>query len=109
MANKIIKYKWHSDNTVPFFVADGGYYRNQSNGTFLGVSVDGFEPTHLQEASGVDEFNATYQGELTSEAAIKSYLDTYTSGWKYYPEEGNTQEDFNSENAAWKLWEKKKS
>ena len=107
MANKIIKYKWHSDNTVPFFVADGGYYEN--NGTFLGVSVDGFEPTHLQEASGVDEFNATYQGELTSEAAIKSYLDTYTSAWKYYAEEGNTREDFNSENAAWRLWEKKKS
>ena len=102
MANKIIKYTLNSDGTIPDYIADGGYYGKANGGSspqdydMIGATVDG--STQL----GI--------GELTSEADVKTYLDTYTSGWKTQdipsgPDSG--EKDFDQAEAAAFIWGKK--
>ena len=59
---------------------------------FIGATVDGSSETGL--------------GELENEAAVKTYLDSYTSDWKITRADG-TEEDFNQTNAAAGIWAKK--
>tara|TARA_R100001163_G_C4916322_1_gene98433 strand:+ start:117 stop:419 length:303 start_codon:yes stop_codon:yes gene_type:complete len=98
MANKIIKYNLTTAGTIPTFIADGGYYpKANSNSSpqdwdMIGATVDGSSETGL--------------GELANAAAIKSYLDTYTSDWKETDENGD-EIDFNQTNAANYIWTKK--
>ena len=98
MANKIIKYNLTTGGTVPTFIADGGYYpKANSNASpqdwdMIGATVDGSSETGL--------------GELANAAAVKSYLDTYTSDWKETDADGN-ETDFNQTNAANYIWTKK--
>ena len=98
MANKIIKYNLTTGGTVPTFIADGGYYpKANSNASpqdwdMIGATVDGSSETGL--------------GELANAAAIKSYLDTYTSDWKERDADDN-EVDFNQTNAANYIWTKK--
>ena len=98
MANKIIKYNLTAGGTIPTHIADGGYYpKANSNSSpqdwdLIGATVDGSSETGL--------------GELANAAAIKTYLDTYTSDWKDRDDDGN-EVDFNQTNAANVLWTKK--
>ena len=98
MANKIIKYNLTTGGTVPTFIADGGYYpKANSNASpqdwdMIGATVDGSSETGL--------------GELANAAAVKSYLDTYTSDWKETDADGN-ETDFNQTTAANYVWTKK--
>ena len=98
MANKIIKYNLEANGTIPTYIADGGYFpKSNSNASpqdwdLIGATVDGSSETGL--------------GELANEAAIKSYLDTYTSDWKDINDAGE-EVDFNQTNAANVLWAKK--
>jgi len=98
MANKIIKYNLTTAGTIPTFIADGGYYpKANSNSSpqdwdMIGATVDGSSETGL--------------GELANAAAIKSYLDTYTSDWKETDANGD-EIDFNQTNAANYIWTKK--
>ncbi len=98
MANKIIKYTLTNAGTIPTYIADGGYYP-KANGNaspqdwdMIGATVDGSSETGL--------------GELANEAAVKSYLDTYTSNWKDRNEAGE-EIDFNQTTAAANIWSKK--
>ena len=98
MANKIIKYNLTTSGTIPSYIKDGGYYpKANSNASpqdwdLIGATVDGSSETGL--------------GELANAAAIKSYLDTYTSDWKERDADGN-EVDFNQTNAANYIWTKK--
>ena len=98
MANKIIKYNLTSGGEVPSYIADGGYYpKANSNASpqdwdMIGATVDGSSETGL--------------GELANKAAIKTYLDTYTSSWKETDADGN-EVDFDQDAAATVLWAKK--
>ena len=98
MANKIIKYNLTSGGTIPTFIADGGYYpKANSNASpqdydMIGATVDGSSETGL--------------GELANKAAIKSYLDTYTSDWKQENADGD-EVDFDQDAAATGIWAKK--
>tara|TARA_B100000475_G_C14939714_1_gene291033 strand:- start:518 stop:826 length:309 start_codon:yes stop_codon:yes gene_type:complete len=100
MANKIIKYTLTAEGTIPTYIADGGYYgqTNSNNSpqdnTYIGATVDGSTETAL--------------GELADKAAVKSYLDTYTSGWKM-PDADNfpNEKDFDQDAAATFIWTKK--
>ena len=98
MANKIIKYNLTAGGTIPTFIADGGYYpKANSNSSpqdwdMIGATVDGSSETGL--------------GELANKAAIKTYLDTYTSDWKEQDADGN-EVDFDQDAAATVLWAKK--
>ena len=98
MANKIIKYNLESGGTIPTYIADGGYYpKANSNASpqdwdLIGATVDSSSETGL--------------GELANKAAIKTYLDTYTSDWKDEDNEGN-EIDFNQTTAANGIWSKK--
>ena len=58
----------------------------------IGATVDGSSETGL--------------GELADKAAIKTYLDTYTSDWKDINEAGE-EVDFDQDAAATVLWAKK--
>ena len=98
MANKIIKYNLTAGGTIPTFIADGGYYpKANSNASpqdwdLIGATVDGSSETGL--------------GELANAAAVKSYLDTYTSDWKDIDADGE-EIDFNQTTAANGIWTKK--
>ena len=98
MANKIIKYNLTSGGTIPTYIADGGYYpKANSNSSpqdydMIGATVDGSSETGL--------------GELANKAAIKTYLDTYTSDWKDQDAEDN-EIDFDQDAAATALLAKK--
>ena len=98
MANKIIKYNLEADGTIPTYIADGGYYpKANSNASpqdwdMIGATVDGSSETGL--------------GELANKAAIKTYLDTYTSDWKEEDADGN-KTDFDQDAAATGIWAKK--
>ena len=98
MANKIIKYKLTTSGTIPSYIEDGGYYpKANSNASpqdwdMIGATVDGSSEEGL--------------GVLANAAAIKSYLDTYTSDWKEPDGEGG-QQDFNQTTAAAGIWAKK--
>jgi len=58
----------------------------------IGATVDGSSETGL--------------GELANKAAIKTYLDTYTSDWKDQDIDGN-EIDFDQDAAADGIWAKK--
>jgi hypothetical protein len=98
MANKIIKYNLTSGGTIPTYIEDGGYYpKANSNASpqdwdLIGATVDGSSETGL--------------GELANAAAIKTYLDTYTSDWKQDDGSGG-EEAFNQTTAANGIWAKK--
>ena len=98
MANKIIKYNLTASGTIPTYIADGGYYPKANGGAspqdwdLIGATVDGSDETGL--------------GELANKAAVKSYLDTYTSGWKQ-PDGSGGEEDFDQDAAATHVWAKK--
>ena len=100
MANKIIKYNLTGAGTIPTYIDDGGYYpkANSNNSPqdwdLIGATVDGSSETAL--------------GELANEAAVKSYLDSYTSDWKDRNEAGE-EIDFNQTTAAAGIWAKKTS
>ena len=100
MANKIIKYNLTGGGTIPTYIDDGGYYpkANSNNSPqdwdLIGATVDGSNETGL--------------GELANEAAVKSYLDSYTSDWKDRNEAGE-EIDFNQTTAAAGIWAKKTS
>ena len=98
MANKIIKYNLTSGGEIPSYIADGGYYpKANSNASpqdwdLIGATVDGSSETGL--------------GELADKAAIKTYLDSYTSDWKETDADGN-ETDFDQDAAATGIWAKK--
>jgi len=98
MANKIIKYNLNGVGQIPAYIADGGYYpKANSNASpqdwdMIGATVDGSSETGL--------------GELANKAAIKTYLDTYTSDWKQENADGD-EVDFDQDAAATGIWAKK--
>ena len=98
MANKIIKYNLTSGGTIPTYIEDGGYYpKANSNASpqdwdMIGATQNGSSEIGL--------------GELANKAAIKSYLDTYTSDWKETNDAGE-EVDFDQDAAATALWAKK--
>ena len=98
MANKIIKYNLTSGGEIPSYIADGGYYpKANSNASpqdwdLIGATTDGSSEVGL--------------GELADKAAIKTYLDTYTSDWKDTDADGN-EVDFDQDAAATIVWAKK--
>ena len=98
MANKIIKYNLNGVGQIPAYIADGGYYpKANSNASpqdwdLIGATVDGSSETGL--------------GELANKAAIKTYLDTYTSDWKQENADGD-EVDFDQDAAATGIWAKK--
>ena len=99
MANKIIKYNLTAGGTIPTHIADGGYFpKANSNASprdwdMIGATVDGSSETGL--------------GELANAAAIKSYLDTYTSEWTEGVDENGDDVAFNQTTAANMIWAKK--
>jgi len=100
MANKIIKYNLTAQGTIPTYIDDGGYFGKANGGSspqdwdMIGATIDASSETGL--------------GELANKAAIKSYLDTYTSEWKQTDPDDHTQEiDFDQDAAATSLWAKK--
>ena len=98
MANKIIKYNLTAGGTIPTHIDDGGYYPKANGGAspqdwdLIGATVDGSSETGL--------------GELANKAAVKSYLDTYTSDSKQDDGSGG-EEDFDQDAAATHIWSKK--
>ena len=98
MANKIIKYNLNGVGQIPAYIADGGYYpKANSNASpqdwdMIGATTDGSSETGL--------------GELADKAAIKTYLDSYTSDWKDTDSDGN-EVDFDQDAAATGIWAKK--
>ena len=98
MANKIIKYNLNADGTIPTYIADGGYYPKANSNSapqdndMIGATVDGSSETGL--------------GELANKAAVKTYLDTYTSSWKDKNDAGE-EVDFDQDAAATYIWTKK--
>ena len=98
MANKIIKYNLNADGTIPTYIADGGYYPKANSNSapqdydMIGATVDGSSETGL--------------GELANKAAVKTYLDTYTSSWKDKNDAGE-EGDFDQDAAATHIWTKK--
>ena len=98
MANKIIKYNLTAEGTIPGYIEDGGYFpKTNSNASpqdwdMIGATKDGSSETGL--------------GALANAAAIKDYLDTYTSEWTQDDGSGG-QEAFNQTTAANMIWTKK--
>ena len=99
MANKIIKYNLTASGTIPTYIEDGGYFPKANSNTspqdwdIIGATVDGSSETGL--------------GALTNAAAIKNYLDTYTSEWTDGVDENGDDIAFNQTNAANMIWAKK--
>ena len=98
MANKIIKYNLETNGTVPTYIDDGGYFPKANGGSspqdwdLIGATTDGSSETGL--------------GELANKAAVKSYLDTYTSDWKER-NDADEEVDFDQDAAATYIWTKK--
>jgi len=99
MANKIIKYNLTAEGTIPGYIEDGGYFPKTNNNAspqdwdMIGATKDGSSETGL--------------GALANAAAIKSYLDTYTSEWTDGVDENGDAVAFNQTTAANNLWAKK--
>ena len=95
MANKIVKYTLTNQGTIPTWIEDGGYYPDPSE-VMIGATVDGSDETGL--------------GELADEAAVKTYLDSYTSDWTEPNTETGNPDDtvpFDQAAAATNIWSKK--
>ena len=98
MANKIIKYNLTSTGAIPTFIEDGGYCGkindndSPQNLDLIGATVDGSSEEGL--------------GVFANQAAIKTYLDTFTSDWTDRDDAGNTYA-FNQTAAAAAIWAKK--
>ena len=94
MANKIVKYQL-DNGTIPTWIEDGGYYPDPTE-IMIGATVDGSSEVGL--------------GELVSQSAVETYLDTYTSTWT---EQDPNSEDpsatvpFDQAQAASYIWSKK--
>ena len=101
MANKIIKYNLTAEGTIPTYIEDGGYYlKANSNASpqdwdMIGATVDGSSEEGL--------------GVFANAAAIKTYLDTYTSEWTDGIDENGDDVAFNQTTAANGIWAKKTS
>ena len=101
MANKIIKYNLEANGTVPIYIDDGGYYpkANSNNSPqdwdLLGATNDGASETGV--------------GELANEAAVKTYLDSYTGEWTDQDPDDRLDGTipFDQDAAAAELWSKK--
>jgi len=99
MANKIIKYNLTAEGTIPGYIEDGGYFPKTNNNAspqdwdMIGATKDGSSETGL--------------GALANAAAIKSYLDTYTSEWTDGKDENGDDVAFNQTTAANMIWTKK--
>ena len=100
MANKIIKYNLEANGTIPTYMNSGGFYpkANSNNSPqdwdMIGATKDGASETGL--------------GEFANEAAVKSYLDSYTSDWKADdPDNHGEIIPFNQAAAATYIWTKK--
>ena len=101
MANKIIKYNLEANGTIPTYIDDGGYYPKANDNAspqdwdLIGATDNGSSETGL--------------GELANEAAVKTYLDSYTGDWTDKdpdnPPDGRIP--FNQTTAAAALWAKK--
>ena len=98
MANKIIKYTLEANGTIPGYISDGGYYPKANDTAspqdwdLIGATNDGSAENGL--------------GELANKAAIKSYLDSYTSSWTDRNDAGE-EVAFDQDAAATVLWAKK--
>ena len=98
MANKIIKYNLTAGGTIPNYIEDGGYYPKANGGAspqdwdLIGATLNGSDETGL--------------GELANQAAVKTYLDTYTGDWTQ-PDGSGGEEAFNQTDAAAGIWAKK--
>ena len=98
MANKIIKYNLTASGTIPNYIEDGGYYPKANGGAspqdwdLIGATLNGSDETGL--------------GELANQAAVKTYLDTYTGDWTQ-PDGSGGEEAFNQTDAAAGIWAKK--
>ena len=101
MANKIIKYNLEANGTVPTYIDDGGYYpkANSNNSPqdwdLIGATNDGASETGV--------------GELANEAAVKTYLDSYTGEWTDQDPDDRLDGTipFNQTTVAAELWAKK--
>ena len=98
MANKIIKYNLEANGTIPIYIDDGGYYPKANENAspqdwdLIGATDNGSSETGL--------------GELANEAAVKTYLDSYTGDWTQSDGSGGT-EAFDQDAAATHIWNKK--
>ena len=100
MANKIIKYNLEANGTIPTYIDDGGYYPNSNDNAspqdwdLIGATDNGASETGI--------------GELTNEAAVKTYLDSYTGDWtEQDPDNPGETIPLNQTTAAAALWTKK--
>ena len=94
MANKIVKYQL-DNGTIPTWIEDGGYYPDPTE-IMIGATVDGSSEVGL--------------GELVSESAVETYLDTYTSTWTEDANDPNNPDatvPFDQAQAASYIWSKK--
>jgi hypothetical protein len=92
MANKIVKYQL-DNGTIPTWIEDGGYYPDPTE-IMIGATVDGSSEVGL--------------GELVSQSAVETYLDTYTSTWtEDDPNDPNATVPFDQAQAASYIWSKK--
>ena len=92
MANKIVKYQL-ANGTIPTWIEDGGYYPDPTE-IMIGATVDGSSEVGL--------------GELVSQSAVETYLDTYTSTWTQPdPNDPNATVPFDQAQAASYIWSKK--
>ena len=92
MANKIVKYQLEG-GTIPTWIEDGGYYP---------------DPTEIMIGATVDGSTETGEGELVSESAVETYLDTYTSTWtEQDPNNPDATVPFDQAQAASYIWSKK--
>ena len=103
MANKIIKYTLEANGTIPTYIDDGGYYpkANSNNSPqdwdLIGATNDGASETGV--------------GELANEAAVKTYLDSYTGEWTDQDPDDRLDGTipFDQDAAATHIWSKKTS
>ena len=84
--------QWNANQLLGSQILDDRSNASPQDWDLIGATVDGSDETGL--------------GELANAAAIKSYLDTYTSAWKDLDTDDN-EVDFNQTTAANYIWTKK--